>query len=53
MNNLAIIFSLFIGFYFGLLAGIFLAYKLKQWHDDDRILIDDVDQWIKNQETIE
>ena len=48
MPTLAILFFIFIGFYFGLIVGVFIAYKFKQWHDEDQILIDDVDEWMKN-----
>ena len=44
MPTLAIMFFIFIG----LIFGIFLAYKLKQWHDDDRNLIENVDERMKN-----
>ena len=49
MPTLAILFFLFIGFYIGLFAGIFLAYKLKQWKDEDFILYNDFDEWIKDE----
>lgn len=52
MPTLAILFFIFIGFYIGLFAGIFLAYKLRQWHEEERISADDVGEWMENHETI-
>lgn len=53
MLTLEIIFYILIAFYVGLFAGIFLAYKLRQLHDEERISDDDVDKWIKEQELID
>ena len=47
-----ILFLLCVGFYVGLFAGIFLAYKLKQWYEEDRILAEDIDKWIKEQDNL-
>jgi len=49
MNTLSIIFFIFIGFVFGTFAGIILAYILKQWKNEERILDKDVDQWMKEE----
>ena len=52
MPVLEIIFFILLGFYIGLFAGIFLAYKLKQWKEEDRILAEDVGKWMKEQNNL-
>ena len=49
MLTLEIIFYILIAFYVGLFAGIFLAYKLKQLHEEERISADDVDEWMEEE----
>ena len=53
MPTLLIIFFILCGFYIGLFFGIFLAYKLKQWHEEDRILAEDVDKWMEDQDNLD
>ena len=52
MPTLLIIFFICIGFYFGLFAGIFLAYVVRKWHEEDRILAENVDKWMDEQENL-
>ena len=52
MSTLVIIFFILLGFYIGLFAGIFLAYKLKQWSEEDRILVEDAEEWMEENEHI-
>ena len=52
MPILAIISFILLGFYFGLFAGIFLAYVLKRWHEEDRILEEDVDKWMEDHDNL-
>ena len=54
MPTLAIIFFIFIGVFIGSIFGIFIAYKLKQWRElnDDQVLIEDVEKWMQEHETI-
>ena len=52
MPVLAIIFFILLGFYFGLFFGIFLAYVLKKWHEEDRILAEDAEKWIAEQDNL-
>ena len=48
MNTGAILFFILFGFYIGLFAGILLMYAIKKWKQDERILVKDVDKWMKN-----
>ena len=50
MSILAILFYIGIGFYVGLFFGIFLAYKLKQWKEEDRILAENAEKWMEEQD---
>ena len=50
MPILAKVFFIYIGFFIGTLFGIFLAYVLKQRHNEERISAEDVEKWMENQE---
>ena len=52
MSTPLIIFFILLGFYFGLFFGIFLAYVLKKWYEEDRVLTEDVDKWIEDQDNL-
>ena len=52
MPVLAIIFFILLGFYIGLCAGIFLVYVVRKWKEEDRILAENVDKWIADQDNL-